>query len=71
MKEIHATQNQDGTYYVSIITSSAKSKMVGKSEVKELVTSTIEISRAEIAITAYSNDLKNGEMLKLEVKDDG
>lgn len=70
MKEIHATQNQDGTFSVSIVARSEKSKMVGKSEVKEIVESCMKISRAEISITAYPNDRKDGEMLKLEVKGD-
>ena len=43
--------------------------MSGKSEIKEITESIMEISRAEITITVYPNDIKDGEMLKLEVKD--
>lgn len=69
MKTISATQNQDGTYAVTISSESIKSRMSGKSEIKEITESIMEISRAEITITVYPNDIKDGEMLKLEVKD--
>ena len=69
MKTISATQNQDGTYAVTITSKSIKSRMSGKSEIKEITESIMEISRAEITLTVYPNDIKDGEMLKLEVKD--
>lgn len=69
MKTISATQNQDGTYSVTISSKRIKSRMSGKSEIKEITESIMEISRAEITITVYPNDIKDGEMLKLEVKD--
>ena len=69
MKTISAMQNQDGTYAFTISSKSIKSRMSGKSEIKEITESIMEISRAEITITVYPNDIKDGEMLKLEVKD--
>lgn len=69
MKTIHAEENQDGTYSVTISNQSTKSRMSGKAEVKEIIDSRIVISRAEIKITAYPNDRNDEEMLKLEVKE--
>lgn len=69
MKEIHAYQNQDGTYKVNIVNSSEKTKTIGKAEVKEFSESKVEISRAEIKITAYTSDRNDGELLSVEIKE--
>lgn len=54
-KEIHAYQNEDGTYRVRIITTYPdKEKYIGKEKFVEMSESESEIERAAIHITAYA-----------------
>lgn len=69
MKEIHAYENQDGTFAVTISNSSTKTKTNGKSEIRETTNSSIEISRAEVKILAYPAERSTGELLSVEVKE--
>lgn len=56
MKEIHAYQNDDGTYRVEIIGSVKTSHLQqGRGWVDETTQSTAEIPRASIQITAYTS----------------
>ena len=55
MKEIHAYQNDDGTYRVEIIGTTYQTKMVGKQTIKETIETKTKIPRASIQIDAYTN----------------
>lgn len=61
-KEIHAYQNEDGTYRVEMITRYPdKERYIGKEKFVEMSESKSEIERAGIYITAYAT--KNGNKL--------
>lgn len=52
MKEIHAYQNDDGTYRVEVLGVKFTEKMLGKSTIREITDSKIEIPRAKVSITS-------------------
>lgn len=52
MKEIHAYQNDDGTYRVEIIGAKFVEKTLGKGTIRETTESKMEVPRAQINITA-------------------
>lgn len=56
MKEIHAYQNDDGTYRVEILGTTYQTKMMGKHTVKETIETKTKIPRASIQIDAYTNE---------------
>lgn len=59
-KEIHAYQNEDGTYKVRIITRCPdKEKYIGKEKFVERSESECEIERAAIHITVYATKNDN------------
>lgn len=67
MKEIHAYQNDDGTYRVEIIDTILQTKIIGKHEVKEITESKTEILRASIQITCYQDE-NTGKIFTIEVE---
>lgn len=54
MKEIHAYQNEDGTYRVEILKMKLTEKMFNKNIIKETTEAKLEIPRALIDITTLS-----------------
>lgn len=56
MKEIHAYQNDDGTYRVEILGTTYQTKMMGKQTIKETIETKTKIPRASIQIDAYMNE---------------
>lgn len=52
MKEVHAYQNDDGTYKVEILGVKFTEQTLGKAEIKTITESKIEIPRAQISITS-------------------
>lgn len=69
MKTINAVQNQDGTYMVTILNQTSRTKMNGESEIKEIIDDKIVVKRAGITITAYPDDRNDGELLSMVVKE--
>lgn len=68
MKEIHAYQNDDGTYRVEIIGTTHQTKTVGKHEIKEMIEAKTEIPRALLHIEALtSND--EGQLVTIMIGD--
>lgn len=67
MKEIHAYQNDDGTYRVEILGTTYQTKMMGKHTVKETIETKTEIPRASIQIDAYTNE-DTYEIITIEVE---
>ena len=51
MKEIHAYQNDDGTYRVEVFGVEFTEQTLDKGEIKTITESKIEIPRAQISIT--------------------
>ena len=54
MKEIHAYQNDDGTYRVEVLKMQLTEKMFNKNIIKETTEAKLEIPRALINITTLS-----------------
>lgn len=52
MKEIHAYQNEDGTYRVEICGTAKDTRFIGKNEFEELTEYKTEIPRAKLQIEA-------------------
>ena len=52
MKEIHAYQNDDGTYRVEVLGVLFTEQTLGKGEIKTITESKIEVPRAQVSITA-------------------
>ena len=50
MKEIHAYQNDDGTYRVEVLGIQVVEKMLGKGVIRDTIESKIEMPRAQISI---------------------
>jgi hypothetical protein len=50
MKEIHAYQNDDGTYRVEVLGVLFTEQTLGKSEIKTITESKMEVPRARISI---------------------
>lgn len=50
MKEMHAYQNEDGTYRVEIYETAKDTRYMGKCKYEELIESKIEVSRAKLNI---------------------
>ena len=62
MKEIHAYQNDDGTYRVEILGVKLTEQMLGKGKIQTTTESRMEVPRANIDITALppgNEDEKN------------
>lgn len=62
MKEIHAYQNDDGTYRVEIFGVKFTEQTLGKGRVRTTIESRIEVPKATLSITAlasYDKDEKN------------
>ena len=56
MKEIHAYQNDDGTYRVEILGVELTEQMLGKGKVRTTTESRMEVPRANIDIHALPPD---------------
>lgn len=69
MKEVHAYQNEDGTFRVEIIRSVSSIKNVGHQEIKQDVISRAEIPRASIHITAYEHTTPNSALMTIEIRE--
>lgn len=54
MKEIHAYQNDDGTYRVEVLGVKFAEHTLGKAEIKTITESKLEIHRAKINITSLA-----------------
>lgn len=67
MKEIHAYQNDDGTYRVEILSTTYQTKMIGKHKVEKTIEAKTEIPRASIQINAYMNE-NTREIMTIEVE---
>ena len=72
MKEIHAYQNDDGTYRVEILGQVKTSRLQhGKGWIDETTQSTAEIPRAQISITGLpSNDEGEGKYFTIMLGDE-
>ena len=72
MKEIHAYQNDDGTYRVEVIGTKFIEKTFGKDIIRESTESKMEVPRAQINITALlscDDDERKFFTLKIEQED--
>ena len=67
-KEIHAYQNEDGTYRIEMLGDMEKSYMRGHEKIKEITESKVEIGRAAIKIIGYSVALSEPTIFTLEIK---
>lgn len=66
MKEIHAIQNDDGTYHVTITNRVKKKKLLGSHNTEETIEGTMECQRAIIEVTPLQSDeeqVKTGRIM--------
>lgn len=68
MKEVHAYQNDDGTYRVEIVDIVKTSRTIGREIYESTTESRTEIPRATIQITAYKSKNPSGEILIFTVE---
>lgn len=68
-KEIHAYQNEDGTYRIEMLGDMENPICVGMKRIKEITESKVEIGRAAIKIIGYSVALSEPTIFTLEIKD--
>ncbi len=69
MKEIHAYQNDDGTYRVEIVDIVKTTKVIGRKMFESTDQSKTDIPRAGIQIVAYKSEKPDGEILTITVKE--
>ena len=67
VKEIHAIQNEDGSYHVTITNKVKKKKLFGLRNEEETIEGTMEIPRALIEITALATDDEQRTMARMMV----
>lgn len=66
-KEIHAYQNQDGTYKVDIFERRSESTQSYYGQLKDDIDTHMEIPRANISITAYKDE-SSDEIFTIQMK---
>lgn len=72
MKEIHAYQNNDGTYRVEVFGIKFTEKMLGKERIREITESKMEIPRAQINIIGLPPSNKDeGKYFTITIGDEG
>lgn len=69
MKEIHAYQNDDGTYRVEIVDIVKTTRTIGRKLFEYTDESKAEIPRAGIQIIAYKGGNPDGELLTFTVSE--
>lgn len=68
MKEIHAYQNDDGTYRVEIVDVVKTTRTIGRKMFESTNESKTGIPRASIQIIAYKSEKPDGEILTITVR---
>ncbi len=69
MREIHAYQNNDGTYKVEIVDIVKTTRTIGRKFFESTDEGKINIPRAGIQIVAYKNERPDGETLTFTVRE--
>jgi len=69
MKEIHAYQNDDGTYRIEILDITKVTRTIGRKIFEDVKKCKTDIPRAGIHITAYKNKRSDGEILTVTVEE--
>ena len=66
MKEIHAYQNEDGSFKVEIIETVCVTKLLGKHEVKDTTEKKVEITKASIHISPFIANATEALLFQME-----